>query len=83
MTLYQLFGEGVNYAADLHYPTTSVLSIRYPQVTLHPDVHEAVQVPQVSFVPCQVLRNQLQSSINPLQICSYHGKQLYTKAIAV
>ena len=84
MTPYQLFAEGVNCAAELSYPTTSVLSISdTPQVTLQADIHEAVQVPQVSFAPCQVLCNQLQSSVDPLQLCSDHGKQLYTKAIAV
>lgn len=85
MTPYQLFAEGMSCAAELNMPTaTSVLNIsQNPQVNIQPDVHEAVEVPEVSFVPCQVLAHQLQLLVHPLQSCSDHGKQMYSQTVRI
>ena len=76
MTPYQLFSEGMSCAAELNVSTaTSVLNIsQNPQVNIQPDVHKAVEVPEVSSVPCQVLAHQLQLLVHPLQSSSDHEK---------
>ena len=80
MTPYQLFAEGTSCAVRLDMPTATSLFSIFPSSL--PDAHEAVGVPDVFFVPCQVLNSQLQQ-VHPCQSCSDHGKQLFGQTIRV
>lgn len=64
MSPYQLFAEGMSCAIQLNMPTAaSVLSISSTTQVDLPDVDETA-----SFVPCQVLSQQLQQLVNPVMI---------------
>ena len=84
MTPHQLFAEGMSWAIQLNMPTAaSVSSISQNTQANLPDESEAVQIPQVSFVPCQTLSHELHQSVNPLDPCSDYGKQLYSRTIYI
>ena len=74
MTPYQLLFEGLNHVVS-NYDYSVPGDIDVSQL-----VGEHVHVPRLSFVPCSSLAHNLHS-IDPLQICSDHGKMLYTQAI--
>ena len=81
MTPHQLVAEGMSWAIQLNMPTAASVS-GISQNNL-PDESEAVQIPEVSFVPCQALSHELHQSVNPLRQCSGHGKQLYSQTINI
>ena len=86
MTPYQLFAEGMGYAAQMNVSTS--LSILHASNTQNaavnlPDTDEHVVVPRVSLVPCQGLLHQLEQSINPLQSCNDYGKGLYIQTVHI
>ena len=83
MSPYQLFAEGMRCATHLNMSTSrSMLHTQDTTVNL-PDEDGCVVVPRVSLDPCQVLLNELQRSVNPLQTCNDHGKELYSNTIHI
>ena len=83
MTPYQLFAEGMNYAAELNMP--AVMSVQaISQQPIQPDEQEEiVHVPKTLFSPCQTIFHHLQQSVNPLQHSSDQGKQLYRQTVTI
>lgn len=83
MTPYQLFAEGMRTATHLNMPSTLSANISQNTAMSLPAENEIVVVPTVSLVPCQILLHQLQQSINPLQTCDDHGRELYHQTIHI
>lgn len=77
MTPYQLFAEGMNYAAELAVPATmhNVSPLQIPAI---PNNQPFVETPRISFFPCTTLVNQLQ-----LHASNNTGKQLYIEVIGI
>ena len=80
MTPYQLFAEGMNYAAHFDVPTVATMQA-ISNIPIS-DEQPVVGVPRISFTPCTTLVNLLQQSARSY-VSSDFGKQVYIESISV
>ena len=80
MTPYQLFAEGMNYAAHFDVPIVATMQA-ISNIPIS-DEQPVVGVPRISFTPCTTLVNLLQQSARSY-VSSDFGKQVYIESISV
>ena len=81
MTPYQLFFAGLDHAmTHTGYQLGSVNAD--DDLTLSEMTVDRVHVPRISFMPCDVLSEEL-SAIDPLQSCSDNGLSVYGRTIEI